>query len=160
MTKEELFLKTAFCFMACDGRIDPQEIPVMKEHIKKYDLGFSDDTNTIDSYIKAINKNSASFLKDYISEVKDSSLSNEDMLNLVKIAIDIIESDDVIEFSEIAFFKKFREVLPISDEAILEKLPNKEDYLLPDSNNEYDFSTNLSFNICDYNFSSNWLHRL
>ena len=154
MTKEELFLKTAFCFMACDGRIDPQEIPVMKEHIKKYDLAINDDKSTIDSFIENINKNSASFLKEYISEVKDSSLSNEDMLTLIKIAIDMIESDEVIEFSEIAFFKKFREVLPITDEAILEKYPNKEDYLLPDSNSDYDFGNTLSFNICDYNFSS------
>ena len=147
MNKEELFLKTAFCFMACDGRIEPQEIEVMKDYISKYNLEIKESANIIDSYVNEINKNSASFFKKYISEVAVSSLDTEAMLTLIKIAMDMIESDNVIEYSEIAFFKKVREVIPISDSTILDKYPDKEDYLLPDSNSDYDFGNTLSFDI-------------
>ena len=51
---------------------------------------------------------------------------------MIKIAIATIEADEQIEYSEISFFKKIRKNLAISDETILEALPDKEDYLLPD----------------------------
>ena len=44
----------------------------------------------------------------------------------------MIEADHIIQYSEVKFFKKVRNRLTVSDEAILEKLPNSEDYLLPD----------------------------
>lgn len=53
--------------------------------------------------------------------------------------------DNQIEYSEISFCKKIRKNLSISDEAILKELPDKEDYLLPDIEEDYDFDWNVSF---------------
>ena len=53
---------------------------------------------------------------------------------VIDFAIKTIEADERIEYSEIKFFKKIRRRLFISDEKILEKYPNKEDYLLQDIN--------------------------
>ena len=62
----------------------------------------------------------------------DLSLS-EQML-VIEFAVQTIEADKCIEYSEIRFFKKIRNCLTISDEDILEKYPDKEEYLLPDVN--------------------------
>jgi len=51
---------------------------------------------------------------------------------LVSLAFNAIEADNRIEYSEVKFFKKIRSRLSISDETILGKFPNKEDFLLPD----------------------------
>ena len=79
-----------------------------------------------------INDNSKQFLCDYIEYIKLAGLNDEEALSLIKIAIATIEADEQIEYSEISFFKKIRKNLTISDETILEALPDKEDYLLPD----------------------------
>ena len=59
-------------------------------------------------------------------------LSEDEQLLIVKLAIDIIEADNEVLYSEVKFFKRIRRNLTISDEQILEKFPDKEDYLLPD----------------------------
>lgn len=51
---------------------------------------------------------------------------------LVSLAFNAIDADNCIAYSEVKFFKKIRSRLSISDEAILEMFPDKEDFLLPD----------------------------
>ena len=71
-------------------------------------------------------------MKNYLAEIAECNLSEEEQLNVISLAINIIEADEKIEYSEIAFFKKIRLKLSISDDKILSQLPGKEDYLLPD----------------------------
>jgi hypothetical protein len=49
------------------------------------------------------------------------------------------------EYSEISFFKKIRRVLSISDEKILEAMPDKEEYILPDIEDDFDDDWNVTF---------------
>ena len=44
----------------------------------------------------------------------------------------MIEADSLIQYSEVKFFKTIRSHLSISDDAILNVMPDKEEYLLPD----------------------------
>ena len=53
-------------------------------------------------------------------------------LNCSGLAIKMIEADNQILYSEVKFFKKIRNRMSVSDESIIAKLPNSEDYLLPD----------------------------
>ena len=53
-------------------------------------------------------------------------------VKLIDLAIQMIEADNQILYSEVKFFKKIRNRLSVSDDYILEKLPDSEDYLLPD----------------------------
>lgn len=66
-------------------------------------------------------------------------------MQLIKIAIDAIEADNQIEYSEISFFKRIRKQLSISDETILEQMPDKENYLLPDIETDDAFDWNFAF---------------
>lgn len=143
MERNELYLKTAFCCMACDGTIAPKELSLLKSMVTDDNLFKGlDIQGVINAYVSSINQEGELFLHHYLDEVKDANLDDESALKLIKIAIETIEVDNQIEYSEISFFKKIRKMLAVSDESILEVMPDKEDYLLPDieSNDTFDWS--------------------
>ncbi len=137
MELNELYLKTLFCCSACDGEIAPEEVSLVKQ-ISLNDSTFKglDVENTLNSYVDSINEQGSIFLKIYLSEIANSTLSDAEQVKLVDLAIKMIEADNQILYSEIKFFKKIRNRLTVSDEFILKKLPDSEDYLLPDISSE------------------------
>lgn len=137
MKTNELYLKTLFCCSACDGEIAQEEVSLVKR-LSLNDSTFDGiDVETIlNTYIESINAQGCIFLKDYLNEVASASLSDIEQFNLIDYAIKMIEADNQILYSEIKFFKKIRNRLSISDEYILNRLPNCEDYLLPDNSIE------------------------
>ena len=158
MNTQELLLKTAFCCMACDGDIDKEEISLLKKHKTESNLfvGLSVEEK-LNEYVEAINKQGKMFLASLLSEIVSMNLSASEELQIVKLAIEMIEADKLIEYSEIAFFKRIRAKLKISDEEILSELPDKEDYLLPDIIDD-EIDTDISFNnisISKYNIQVN-----
>lgn len=137
MKTNELYLKTLFCCSACDGEISSEEISLVKE-LSKNDESFDgmDVENTLNNYVEQINGQGKIFLKNYISEVSNATLNNDEQIKLIEFAIRMIEADERIRYPEVKFFKKIRNRLSVSDECILERLPNSEDYLLPDISSE------------------------
>lgn len=77
----------------------------------------------------------------------EAKLSNQEQLMIADLAIQSIEADNRIEYSEVKFFKKIRSRLSIGDEAILKEHPDKEDLLLPDiqTNDKLDWDTDTHF---------------
>ena len=133
MTKKELYLKTVFCCIACDGDIAKEEIRLIRELGTKDKLFNDMDTEKyINAWINEINKRGCIFLQNYLNEIATEDLNEKEQLLLVSLAFNAIEADNRIEYSEVKFFKKIRSRLSISDETILGKFPNKEDFLLPD----------------------------
>lgn len=135
MTKEELYLKTVFCCIACDGDIATEEVNLVRELSTKDELFNNIDTEKcINTWIAEINELGGKFLQSYLKEINTIDLSDKEQLLLVSLAFKAIEADNRIEYAEVKFFKKIRARLTISDEAILAKYPDKEDFLLPDIN--------------------------
>lgn len=133
MGTNELYLKALFCCCACDGEIAPEEIYLVKQLSEKEKLFENIDVESIlNTYVDIINVQGKIFLKDFLCELAEASLTDEEQLKLIDLAIKMIEADNQILYSEIKFFKKIRNRLSVSDESILAKLPNTEDYLLPD----------------------------
>lgn len=133
MTKEELYLKTVFCCIACDGDIATEEVDLVRDLCSKNkDFCCLDSGKYLNSWIAEINEQGAMFLQSFLNELSSADLSKEEQLSLVTFAIKAIEADNRIEYAEVKFFKKIRARLTISDEAILEEHPDKEDFLLPD----------------------------
>lgn len=133
MKNQELFLKTMFCCMACDGDIAQEEIEMVRKAVEDTSMFDGLDVEAaLDSYIAAINQNGKQFLWMYLSELSEETLTTEEELLIVEYAIKMIEADNRIEYSEVKFFKKIRSRLLVSDEQILERHPDKEDFLLPD----------------------------
>ncbi len=133
MKINELYLKTVFCCMACDGDIAKEEVNLLRNVTNDSELFNGLDVQSyVNDYVNMINKEGITFLSNYLKDVADTVLTDEQALILVKLAIDTIEAYNNIEYSEVRFFKKIRKRLSISDEKILEAMPDKEDYLLPD----------------------------
>lgn len=137
MKPNELYLKTLFCCSACDGEITPEEVSLVKE-LALSDATFAniDAENILNSYVEQINAKGNMFLKEYLSEVSNTPLSDEEQVKLVELAIKMIEADKQVLYSEIRFFKKIRNRLSVEDDAILKRLPDCEEYLLPDITSE------------------------
>lgn len=148
MSKEELYLKTVFCCMTCDGNIDPEEVNMVKDLCENYQIFKDIDVEKyINTWISDINENGSGFLLSYLRNISSVELNDDEQLLLVSLALKTIEADKVIEYSEIKFFKKIRLHLSINDDLILAKFPDKEDYLLQDINvaEEPIWDTNTSF---------------
>lgn len=148
MSLSELYLKTLFCCSACDGKIAPDEISLIKEFTQKDNIFEKLNIELLlNSYVKQINKEGKQFLKKYIQEVGETSLSEEDQLKLIEFAIKMIEADKQVLYSEIKFFKKIRTNLSVSDDVILKAFPAAEDYLLPEilKDNKEDDWINITF---------------
>ncbi|MCM1256143.1 MAG: TerB family tellurite resistance protein [Duncaniella sp.] len=137
MNITELLLKTLFCCSACDGEIASEEIELVKNITEKQEI-FSgiNVEDTLNKYVDEINSEGKQFLRSYLNELSDSELSEADQIKLVDLAIQMIEADNQILYSEVKFFKKIRSRLTVEDSAILEALPESEDYLLPDISSE------------------------
>ena len=138
MELKELYLKTVFCCMSCDGDIAKEEIALLEKYAKENHLFDGLDIKTlVNGYVDSIHSEGRMFLDSYLQELADSTLTD---------AIETIEADNKIEYSEVSFFKEIRSRLSISDDAILKEMPGREDYLLPDikTNNILD-GLNVSF---------------
>lgn len=135
MNNQELLLKTIFACMACDGDIASEEVQVLRELIANTDLFKELDIEVVlKKYVDSINQDGVSFLNKYLSDIAEVSLSKEEQMCLVDLAFKTIDADKRIDYSEVKFFKKIRIRLSLTDEEILAKYPDKEDFLLPDIN--------------------------
>ena len=151
-TKNELYLKTVFACMACDGDIATEEIALVKTMTEQSGLFSSIDVeNKLNDYVEQINKQGKGFLFGYLSDVTNAALSENEEMEIIKIAIQTIEADNKNEYSEISFFKKIRQRLNVSDEKILVEFPDKEDYLLPDIKMPEDMNWNVHFENINLN---------
>ena len=135
MNTQELYIKTIFCCMACDGDIANEEVALVHDITSKQDIFGGMDVNAIiNGYVASINANGALFLKQYLKELSSQELSNEEQKKIVDFALQTIFADNRIEYSEVKFFKKIRSRLSLTDEEILANHPDVEDFLLPDIN--------------------------
>ncbi len=73
-----------------------------------------DIESKLNEYVIGINQQGILFLNSYLKEVASVFLTEAQEMNIVRIAIQMIEADNKIEYSEISFFKKIRLKLSIS----------------------------------------------
>ena len=130
---DKLLLKTAFCCMASDGHIDNREVALIKTLCKEsplfVDFNFEEEINLL---VNKINTGGKEFISHYFELLSKSSLTEKEELTLIDFAIQTIQSDEQIEYSEIKFFKNIRHRLKVSDENILAVFPNIEQFLEED----------------------------
>jgi len=134
----KLLLKTAFCCMASDGNIDNREVAMIKSLCENTpllkDLNYQEEINIL---VKKLNEKGKEFISHYFNLLKNFSLTEEEELTLIDFAFNTIKADEKIEYSEIKFFKVIRKSLKVSDQKILEKYPELEEYLEEDINTGY-----------------------
>ena len=144
MTLAELYLKTIFSCIACDGEIAPEEIQMVRDMSQVEDLFQGLDIEKIlNGWIADINEIGGAFLQRFLKEIDTVAMSDDEQLTLVTLAFKAIDADNVTEYAEIKFFKKIR------DEQILAAYPDKEIFLLQDFNEpeDLDWDTNTHFDL-------------
>lgn len=111
MTQQEIFLKTVFCCMACDGDIAPEEVDFIRNNCTSNQL-FSnlDVENLLTNWLNKINNDGRKFLYNYLKELEAFSMTKDNLLLLLELAMQTIEADNIIEYSEVAFFNKYENV--------------------------------------------------
>jgi len=140
MEQNELFLRTAFACMSCDGEIASEEVELIKQMSKEKQLfGEIDIDKELDELVREINLKGKGFLKQYLVNLAEESLTEEQELKVADVAVQTIRADNRIEYSEIKFFKVLRSNLKIvSDETLLEKIDGiEENYLAQDIQADY-----------------------
>ncbi|MEY2792059.1 MAG: hypothetical protein RJA76_51 [Bacteroidota bacterium] len=130
---EQLLLNTAFCCLASDGNIDKQEIDLIQSIFSNYEQ-FRDLQlqNKLNYYIEQYNNLGREFINNYFDILIENSLSFEQEIAIIDIAIKTIQADQIIEYSEIKFFKIIRRNLKVSNDEILKLFPEIEMYLEED----------------------------
>jgi uncharacterized tellurite resistance protein B-like protein len=119
--------------MACDGDIDKRELVLIKKiHQDTKIFGEIDINQELENLLLEINRDGHKFLKSYFNELTSTKLSEQDELKLIEVAIDTINADDKVEYSEVKFFKVIRSKLKIDDNTILSLHPDYEEYLEKD----------------------------
>lgn len=128
--------------MACDGDIADGEVQYIANFATENAIDkVMDVEEKLNVYVSEINRLKQAFLNTFIKELSETELSKEEELKLAKTAVDMILSDQEIEYSEIKFFKRIRSKLKVSDDEIMDVLPEdkdnpymlkKEDFLEPD----------------------------
>ncbi|UXP34035.1 TerB family tellurite resistance protein [Reichenbachiella agarivorans] len=119
-----LLLRTAFSFMTCDGHIDKKEIvSIIKMGQQNNLFGEVAVDEELEIMLKKINLRGTEYLKDYFRKVEKANLSDEEQLEIIKIAVDVIYSDMEVREDEIKFLRVLRTMLDISDSVILTRFP-------------------------------------
>lgn len=114
--KDELLIKTTIACIACDGNISKEEIALVEKLHPDYPY-------LSDIYQEVISKGVV-FIKEYIDLLMSASFTREEELQILDVAYKSIYADSIITYSEISFFKVIRSFLKISDEQIIEHIPN------------------------------------
>lgn len=123
--------------MASDGNIDKREIALIKSMCENspifVEFNFKKEINEL---VKKINTSGKEFLSYYFDLLKESKLTEDQELTLIDFAVQTIKADELIEYSEIKFFKVIRNNLKIKDEMILAVNPDIEYWLEEDISTE------------------------
>jgi len=126
-----IYLKTAFAFMACDGEIVKEEIDTIKEIGSNGLFSVENIDDEIGALVQQLNQEGKQFMKSYLSSLVNIDLSAEDSLKLLKVAVRTIFADNNVAYSEVKFFRAVRKYLTsITDKYILDNIPEIEDFWL------------------------------
>ena len=152
MEQNELLLRTAFACMSCDGDIANEEIDLIKQMAtEKHLFGDIDIDKVLDELVKEINDKGKKFLKEYLVNLVEQTLTEAEELKIADVAVQTIRADNVVQYSEIRFFKVLRSNLKVvSDETLLEKIEGiDESYLAQDIRTDYLQMYNDYFNTIE-----------
>lgn len=123
--KDELLIKTTIACIACDGNISKEEIAIVEKLHPDYPY-------LSNLYQEVISKGIV-FIKEYLDLLMITNFTKDEELQVLDIAYKSILADNVITYSEVSFFKVIRSFMKISDEQILEHIPNMDcDFLSKD----------------------------
>lgn len=130
---KNLLIKTAFSCMASDGHIDDRELAIIKllceENYLFTEINYK---SVFQEQAQLLGNEGKKYINNYLKELSSAQLDNEQQLEVIDIAVQTIEADDEVHYSEMKFFKVIKSKLKLSRDEILARFPAIEDYLEDD----------------------------
>ena len=145
---QEFLLKSAISVIACDGSIDDAEISEIRNMAENeiYFMGYDYEVPLADT-LRYLIENGALAINEYLKEVSNANLNDNQELILIEVLIRAIETDGKVEPNEIKFLQIVKSKLKTSEETIITKFPNQINYLIDFHNYglHNEFSDELKF---------------
>jgi uncharacterized tellurite resistance protein B-like protein len=128
---QDLLLKSAVSVIACDGSIDETEVSEIRNMAENeiYFMGY-DFEEPLANNLKYIKERGASAINEYLKEVANANLNDNQELLLIEVLIRAIESDEKVEPNEIKFLQMVKSKLKTSEETIITNFPKQMNYLI------------------------------
>ncbi len=128
---QDLLLKSAVSVIACDGNIDETEISEIRNIAENeiYFMGY-DYEKPLETHLQTIKEKGTSAINDYLRELANANLNENQELLLIEVLIRAIESDERVEPNEIKFLQMVKAKLKTSEETIITKFPKQMNYLI------------------------------
>lgn len=127
-----LLLRTVFACMACDQKIDDQEISHIQDRMHARMGPAFDLRGAIVDLKKELDAKGYGFFQDLFTRFSVAGLDKDMELQILRAAIDMVEANDEVEYAEIKFVKSVRSQLHLTDEDILLANAAYAEYLKPD----------------------------
>ena len=145
---KNFLFKSALMAMACDGDIAETEIEEIKSIVANeiYFMGY-DFEQPLTNNLKYLKEKGSFAINEYLKEVSNANLNDNQELILIEVLIRAIESDKKIEPNEIKFLQMVKSKLKTTEETIITKFPKQMNYLIDFHNYglHEEFTEELSF---------------
>lgn len=117
---EELLLDTAFYTMACDGDIADEEVEAIRSMSAETDIFNDLEVEVLlNKKIRQLNKFGELVIRRFLRITNKRDFTESQKNSLLKVAIDIIFSDNEVEYNEIRFFRHLKSNIAASDKQVL-----------------------------------------
>ena len=143
---QELMLKSAVAIIACDGSIDEVELLEIKNMAENeiYFMGY-DFEQPLSNFLNYIKQNGINAINDFLDEVAQANLNENQELLLIEVLIRAIESDERTESNEIKFLQMVKSKLKLSEEMLIKKFPKQMNFFI--DTHDYGLQQDFSLNI-------------
>jgi len=116
---KKLLFKVAFCTMACDGEIQPEEIEEMKLMDKNTSFFEAIDlSDELSQLVDDFKNKGAKVIEELFSTLRETKLNPIQELIVLEVALRIINADKKHDENEIKFIHLLRSKLELHDQTI------------------------------------------
>lgn len=120
ITFEETLLEAAFFTMACDGDIAFAEVAAIQAMASQSSIfGDLKVEELLNIKVKKLNQFGNLFITRFLRRLKNDSFSEDQKSTLLKVIMDVIYSDEEVEYNEIRFFRNVQANIQASNELVL-----------------------------------------
>lgn len=134
---KQILFKTAFCCMACDGKIQPEEVEELKIMDKK--TSYFEDVDLskeLEHLVAQFSSKGKKTIEELFQQLKDVELNTVQELLLLEVALRIAYADKEFDPNEENFIRFLRSKLKVHDETILDRFGKVEFLFDKDYKNE------------------------
>lgn len=117
--------------MTCDGDISADELALIKKMVADGVIECDDVEARLEELLAAFNSRRNDFMKDYFAAVEAANPDKEAALKLLRIGVKTVLADEVVEYSEVKFFRAVRShIHSVTDAEVLADNPEADDFWL------------------------------